>query len=184
MILIYYHVAKQEVMAKVQIQGYQEEFQVFSILNDRKTIMVYNENRIEFYSLPYLKFVKMVSHHELKLDYAAPITASTDLRYVAYGNREIFVLDTASQDIFVIDKRHYDKINMSPLYILLYGNDASNGFPISHANFCYDMQQLIFLKDKHILTGMTYNDNYYQWDVDAGKRIFHKNLAVTARAYP
>ena len=66
--LIYYHVAKQEVTAKVQIQGYREGFQVFSILNDKKHIMVYNENKIEFYSLPDLKLVKTVAHSGLKLD--------------------------------------------------------------------------------------------------------------------
>ena len=178
--LIYYHVAKQEVTAKVQIQGYREGFQLFSILNDKKHIMVYNENKIEFYSLPDLKLVKTVSHPDLKLE-TSPVVTSTDLRYIAYGRWKVYVLDTTSNEYFVLDKRHYNRIDMSLLYVLLYGNNVGNGFKVNHAVFMYDMSQLVFLEDKHILTGMTYNDQYYQWDVDARKRIVYKNLAVVPK---
>jgi len=181
--LIYWHVAKQEVTAKVQIQGYREGFQVFSILNDKKHIMVYNENKIEFYSLPNLQLVKTVSHPDLKIEAFIPIAASTDLRSIAYGRWLIYVLDTTSNKYFVLDNRHYNRINMSRFYYWPKGKDVydENAMNLYYANAMYEMGQLVFLEDKHILTGMTYNDQYYQWDVDARKRIVHKDLAVVPK---
>jgi hypothetical protein len=171
--LIYYNLAKHEVMAKVQIQGYREGFQVFSILNDRKTMMVYNEKIIEFYSLPDLTLVKTVSHPEIKIQCNAPIVATTDLRYIAYGYLKIYVLDTTKSEYFVLDNRHYNRIDLS---YLAFSKDRPNDTAV--AQFLYEMQQLCFFKDEHILTGLTYNGQYFQWDVDARKRIFYNDLAV------
>ena len=174
--LIYYNTAKHEVMAKVQIQGYREGFQVFCILNDRKTIMVYSKNTIEFYSLPDLRLLKTVSHPKLEINSLDPITATTDLQYIAYGRWHINILDTTTSEFFVLDKRHYDRINLS--FIV-----SSKGRPnyTAMANYQYEMQQLCFFKDEHILTGLTHNGQYFQWDVDQRKRIVYKDLAVVPK---
>ena len=70
---------------------------------------------------------------------------------------------------------------MSRLYFLPRFNeyeDSMNLVSLCMANAQYEMQQLCFFKDEHILAGLTRNGQYFQWDVDKRKRIFYNDLAV------
>ena len=135
-------------------------------------VLVCSRRHLVVYSIPELRqLTTLTLKYPSKHEFFTPVAVSEDLRYIAYGDEKVFLLDTSTNKIDVLDYLHSNCWDMSWIYPM----PAEEKIILPS---CYTLSDMVFINDTNILAAVSRRGDYYQWDADKRKRIKHAILDI------
>lgn len=164
--LIYYDLNTHSVCQVKPISIVADNFFRMELIQGENHLFVFSKNYIEIYSIPDFTLAKRVLlDHRTYSDTLMSI--SSDLKYAAFGDWELFLMDMDSKHSWVLDPLYSQRLNMDFLYFSL---DSRS----KHALLLpYTLNQIRFVNDTHTLSAVSGRGEYYQWNADTHDRIAH-----------